>query len=112
MLNNKDQLMVNVKAEELKRKIDSGEKITIIDVRTPMEVMRGKVERSINIPLDFFDSEIERKVKDKNAEVYLYCLSGSRSIMAAQIMERKGYKNVFNVLSGLLAWRSKSYPLV
>lgn len=104
--------MVNVQADELKRKIDSKEKIVIIDVRTPMEVSRGKVEGSINIPLDFFESEIERKVKNKNTEVYLFCLSGSRSIIAAQIMDRKGYKNVFNVLSGLLAWRAKSYPLV
>lgn len=104
--------MVNVQADDLKRKIDSKEKIVIIDVRTPMEVSRGKVEGSINIPLDFFESEIERKVKNKNTEVYLFCLSGSRSIIAAQIMDRKGYKNVFNVLSGLLAWRAKSYPLV
>ena len=104
--------MVNIQADDLKKKIDSGEKITIIDVRTPMEVSRGKIEGSINIPLDFFDSEIESQVKDKNSEVYLYCLSGSRSIMAAQIMERKGYKNVFNVISGLLALRSKGYPLV
>lgn len=104
--------MVNIQVDELKRKIDSGEKITIIDVRTPMEVARGKIENSLNIPLDFFESEIERKVKDKNSEVYLHCLSGSRSLIAAQIMERMGYKNVFNVLSGLLAWRSKGYPLV
>ncbi len=103
---------MNINAEDLKKKIDSGEKITIIDVRTPMEFSRGKIENSLNIPLDFFESEIERKVKDKNTEVYLYCLSGSRSVIAAQIMERKGYKNVFNVISGLLAWRSKSYPLV
>ncbi|MBP9716553.1 MAG: rhodanese-like domain-containing protein [Candidatus Levybacteria bacterium] len=104
--------MRNVQVDELKIKIDSGEKITIIDVRMPVEVARGKIENSINLPLDFFESEIEGKVKDKNAGVYLYCLSGGRSIIAAQIMERKGYKNVFNVISGLLAWRSKGYPLV
>lgn len=104
--------MVNVQIDILKKKIDAKEKIVIIDVRTPMEVSRGKIENSTNIPLDFFESEIERKIKDKNTEVYLYCLSGSRSIIAAQIMDRKGYKNVFNVLSGMLAWRAKSYPLV
>lgn len=104
--------MKNVSAEDLKNKIDLGEKIVIIDVRTPQELTRGKIEGAINIPLDFFESEIERKVKDKNTNVYLYCLSGSRSIMATQIMERKGYKNVFNVLSGMLAWRAKNYPQV
>ncbi len=105
-------MIINVQAEDLKKKIDSGEKITIIDVRTPMEVVRGKIENSLNLPLDFFNSEIEKKVKDKNSEVYLFWLSGSRSLIAAQIMDRKGYKNVFNIISGLLAWRSKGYPLV
>jgi rhodanese-related sulfurtransferase len=103
---------MNISVEDLKQRIDSGEKITLIDVRTPQELTRGKIDGAINIPLDFFESEIENKVKDKNTNVYLYCLSGSRSIMATQIMERKGYKNVFNVLSGLLAWRAKGYPQV
>lgn len=104
--------MINVQAENLKEKIDSREKIVVIDVRTPMEIARGKIEGSVSIPLDFFEDSIEKKVPDKNENVYLYCLSGSRSIIAAQIMERKGYKNVFNVLSGMLAWRAKGYPQV
>ena len=104
--------MVNIQADDLKRKIDAGEKVVIVDVRTPMEVVRGKIENSINIPLDFFEDSIEKKVPNKNGNVYLYCLSGSRSIMATQIMERKGYENVFNVLSGMLSWRAKGYPQV
>lgn len=103
---------MNISVEELKQIIDFGEKITLIDVRTPQELTRGKINGAINIPLDFLESEIENKVKDKNTNVYLYCLSGARSLIAEQIMERKGYKNVFNVLSGLLAWRAKGYPQV
>lgn len=103
---------MNISVEELKQIIDFGEKITLIDVRTPQELTRGEINGAINIPLDFLESEIENKVKDKNTNVYLYCLSGARSLIAEQIMERKGYKNVFNVLSGLLAWRAKGYPQV
>lgn len=103
---------MNIQVDVLKRKIDSGGKIVIVDVRTPIEIARGKIEGSISIPLDFFEDSIEKKVPDKKENVYLYCLSGSRSIIAAQIMERKGYKNVFNVLSGMLAWRAKGYPQV
>ena len=96
----------------MKFKIDSRENIVIIDVRTPEELQRGKIENSINIPLDELDEMIESKVPDKNAEVYLYCLSGSRSLVAAQIMDELGYKNVNNVNSGLLAWRNNKYPLI
>jgi rhodanese-related sulfurtransferase len=104
--------MKNINAEELMKKIDLGEKMTIIDVRTAPELARGKIEGSINIPLDVFEKDIETRISDKEESVYLYCLSGSRSEMAAQIMDSKGYKNVFNLTSGLLAWRGKNYPLV
>lgn len=103
--------MINVNVEDLKEKIDNGEKIVLIDVRTPAEVSRGKIDGSINIPLDTFENDIENKVSDKNENVYLYCLSGSRSQVAAEIMDRKEYKNVFNVISGMLAWRVKGYPI-
>ncbi|MBI4097906.1 MAG: rhodanese-like domain-containing protein [Candidatus Levybacteria bacterium] len=102
---------MNVAAQDLKNKIDSGEKVVIVDVRTPAELVRGRITGAINIPLDFFEDSIEKKVPDKNANVYLYCLSGSRSILAAKIMEQKGYKNVFNLLSGLLGWRAKGFSL-
>ena len=104
--------MVNVGVGELKKKIDSGAKIIILDVRTPQELVRGKIENSINLPLDFFEDNIDKSVPDKNENVYLFCLSGSRSLFAAEIMSRKGYKNVFNVTSGMLAWRAKGYPVI
>jgi phage shock protein E len=104
--------MKSIDAQDLKNKIDKKENIVIIDVRTPQELSRGKIAGSINIPLDSFENEIDSHVTDKNENIYLYCLSGSRSIMASQIMDRKGYQNVFNLTSGLLAWRNKNYPLV
>lgn len=104
--------MKNIQAEELKNKIDSGDKLLIIDVRNPQELARGKIDNSINISLDNFENEIGKKVIDQKEAVYLYCLSGSRSYVAAQIMDGMGYKNVYNLVSGMLAWRSKHYPEV
>lgn len=104
--------MKNIEVQELKKRIDSRDKIVIVDVRTPGELVRGKIEDSINIPLDSFEDRIEVEIPDKNEHVYLICLSGSRSVVAAQIMDHLGYRNVFNVISGMLAWRSKGYPQV
>lgn len=104
--------MINISVDELNKKINSKEKIVIIDVRTPGELTRGRISGAINIPLDFFEDNIEEKVSDKNENVYLYCLSGSRSLIAAELLTRKGYKNIFNVVSGMLAWRAKGYPVV
>ena len=104
--------MVNIDVSEVKNKIDNKEEIVIIDVRTTPEHLRGKIEGSINIPLDVFEKKIEEIISDKEEPVYLYCLSGSRSEVAAQIMDQLGYKNVFNIISGLLAWKNKGYALV
>lgn len=83
----------------------------IVDVRTPQEFSRGKITGSINVPVDTIDSKIEKAAPDKNKTTYVYCLSGSRSAMAVGAMVKMGYKKVFSMKSGLLAWRSKGYSL-
>ncbi len=52
----------------------------------------------------------EKILKDKKQTIYIYCLSGSRSIQATESLRKMGYENAFNVKSGLLAWRAKRYP--
>lgn len=104
--------MQNIKAKEYKEKIESGKDAVIIDVRTPKELEKGRIKGSINIPLDEFENVIEEKVKDKNSELYIYCLSGSRSRAAGQILESKGYKTIYNLTHGLLEWKICGYPLV
>ena len=85
--------------------------IILLDVRTTGEYSRGKIADSINVPLDDVAGHITSKIPDKSAKVYVYCLSGSRSIFAVESMLQLGYANVFNVTNGLLAWRSKGYPV-
>jgi rhodanese-related sulfurtransferase len=104
--------MEDIQADELIEKIESGEDMIIIDVRTPEETKKGKIAGSINMPFDEIEDLIEEKIKDKNTPICLYCLSGSRSIIAAKILESKEYTNVFNLSHGLLEWRIKKLPLV
>lgn len=101
-----------VSVDDLKKAIDANEQITIVDVRTPEEVVRGKIEGSINIPLDKIMSDVERVIPDKKGKIYVYCLSGSRSIHAVDAMINLGYTDVFDVSHGILAWRIGRYPLV
>ena len=102
--------MINIDAQELNEKIYSDEDISVIEVRSPAELTRGKIPGSINIPLDNFENEVEEKIKNKDEKICVYCLSGSRSAIACEILEDLGYKNVFNLISGMLAWRNNSYP--
>ncbi|MCX6732504.1 MAG: rhodanese-like domain-containing protein [Candidatus Roizmanbacteria bacterium] len=83
--------------------------IALIDVRTPGEFARGPIQGSINIPVDEIREKIEDAVPDKEKTIYLYCLSGSRSETAANILTGLGYTNAFSMTNGLLMWRSKRY---
>lgn len=99
----------NITAEEANNLISQMDDLVVIDVRTAPEVERGKIKGSINIPLDIFNNELGRISKDKS--VLVYCLSGSRSAVAAGILEDQGYAKVYNLSNGLLGWRMNQFPL-
>ncbi|MFZ2206141.1 MAG: rhodanese-like domain-containing protein [Microgenomates group bacterium] len=90
----------------------SNSAVSIIDVRTPGEFSKGSIKGSVNIPVDEIAEKIEASISDKDRLIYLYCLSGSRSQMAADILTDLGYTHAFSMTNGLLMWRFKKYELV
>lgn len=74
--------------------IENGAKI--IDVRTPGEFKTGKVDGSINIPLDKLNDAAIKKIKKLNTPILLCCASGMRSASATAILKSKGVENVLN----------------
>jgi phage shock protein E len=106
-----EQDVPHVTAEDVKKAIDNKEECILLDVRTEGEFVRGKILGSINLPVDKVDCDIQKIVPDKSAKVYVYCLSGSRSIHAVDSMIKLGYTNVFDMSHGLLAWRANYYPV-
>jgi rhodanese-related sulfurtransferase len=100
-----------VDVDVVKKAMDGHQTMILLDVRTPGEFASGKLEGAINVPLDMVSSTIEKELPDKNETIYVYCLSGSRSVHAVDAMAKLGYKNVYNVTSGLLAWRVKGHPV-
>ncbi len=106
--------MINstIDARDVYKKINSADKdFILLDVRTPQEYSSQKILGSINIPLDNLSEDIEKIVTNKNTIIYVYCLSGSRSSEAVNIMKKLGYINAYEILNGLLAWRFYQLPL-
>ncbi len=99
----------NISAEKVKMAIDAKTDVLLLDVRTTSEYARGKIAGAINVPVDEVANKIASVLPDKTKTIYVYCLSGSRSVFAVDAMLKLGYKNVFNMTSGLLAWRVKGY---
>ncbi len=79
--------------------------IRLIDVRTAEEYRSGHIPGSVNVPLDRI-RDIERAVPDKNARLFVYCLSGARSRAASQQMAALGYTEVSNI-GGISQWTGK-----
>lgn len=83
----------------------SNSAVLLYDVRTAKEYRMGNIENSVNV--DFFDRGnfiAHFKKLDKSHPVFLYCRSGNRSHQAALILEELGFKNVYDLKGGYLAW--------
>lgn len=94
------------------QKIKTTPDVVIIDVRTPEEFSSGFIANAVNINYndELFETEIAKL--DTNKTYLLYCLSGKRSASAARYMQKNGFKNVFNLEGGILAWQSARLPLI
>lgn len=97
--------IVNISVEDLKKQLDNT--IQLVDVRTPREWEAGIIDGTlkINVISSNFETEAIEKL-DKSKPVYLYCRTGGRSLKAAEILHKKGYK-VYNVEGGYKAWKKK-----
>lgn len=82
--------------DKAKENLDNDPSIVLIDVRTPAEFKTGHIPKAINMPLDKID-KIKSTLKNLDAILYVYCLSGSRSSQACNYLSKVGYTNVTNI---------------
>lgn len=99
--------MENISVEEVKKRMEAGEQLHLIDVREPYENADFNIG-GILLPLGMIQSMQIDEIEDlKNEEVILYCRSGNRSGQAAMFLDSMGFENTKNLVGGLLAWQEK-----
>ncbi len=97
--------MENISVNELKQRLDSGEKPNLIDVREPAENAEFNIGGQL-VPLGKIQSmQIDEIDELKEEEIIVYCRSGNRSMQAALFLETLGFKKVKNLQGGMLAWQ-------
>ncbi len=79
--------------------------VTLIDVRTPEEYQSGHIKSAQNVNIQSSDFKAQMKRFDREKPVYIYCRSGARSAKAGKILEEMGFKEVYDLKGGVLAWR-------
>lgn len=97
--------MQTISAEELKARLDAGEKVNIIDVREPHENAEFNIGGTL-VPLGRIQTmDIDELENLRNEEVVVYCRSGNRSGQACMILDSMGFTNTKNLVGGMLKWR-------
>ena len=97
---------------DLQRRMKSGEKVVVIDVRDPDEFRDGHIEGSANISRGFLEFRIGTAVTDPATPIVLYCQTGLRSVLAAKALRELGYATVINLQGGYQKWVQSGLPVV
>ena len=88
----------------VKERLDKGEKLIIVDVRTKEEYDGGHIANSLLIPYDEIEKKAPALLTDKNAAIIVYCRTGRRSEIAAKALIGMGYANVAD-MGGISDWK-------
>ena len=99
--------MTTITADEVKFRLESGEKLNLVDVREPYENAEFNIG-GVLLPLGKVQTMQIEDIDDmKNEEVIVYCRSGNRSGQAALMLETFGFTDVKNLTGGMLAWKER-----
>ena len=99
--------MITITADEVKARIEAGEKLNIVDVREPHENTEFNIGGTL-VPLGKIQTmQLDELEEHKDDELIIYCRSGNRSGQACLILEMAGFTNVKNLAGGMLNWREQ-----
>ncbi|MDF0694822.1 thioredoxin domain-containing protein [Aquirufa ecclesiirivi] len=101
----------DVAATEFQQAIQTNASNQVLDVRTPDEYAGGHIAGAISADISSGAFQQATESLDKNKAVFVYCLSGGRSSQAAQQLVDMGFKEVYNLGGGILAWNAANLPL-
>jgi molybdopterin/thiamine biosynthesis adenylyltransferase/rhodanese-related sulfurtransferase len=112
MLSEARQVIPEQGPVELRRRLDAGEPLVLIDVRDPDEYRDGFIEPASNISRGFLEFRIGAAATDPSTPIVLYCQTGLRSMLAAKSLRELGYQNVINLQGGFQRWAQSGFPVV
>jgi rhodanese-related sulfurtransferase len=104
---------------QCQRWIEARPNALLVDIREPNEYREGAIPGAIHVPRGMIDlladhQYIERDVRlqDRNRPILLYCRSGLRSVLAADVLQRMGFTEVVSMVGGIVDWKRVNLPLV
>lgn len=110
IVNDTKKRIKEIDFREIKERLDAGEKFIVVDTREDNEWQRGHIPNAIHLGKGIIERDIEAAIPDKNAPLVLYCGGGFRSALAADNLQKMGYKNVVSMDGGWRGWTEAGFP--
>src|SRR6476620_932618 len=111
LVNDARQRVKETTVDDIKARLDQGDKLLLIDVREESEFARDHLLGAVHMGKGTIERDIEARVPDTGAPLVLYCGGGFRSALSADNLQKMGYTNVLSMDGGYRVWRQRGYPL-
>lgn len=95
---------------DVKRRMESGEKFLLVDVREDREWAKGHLPGAVHMGRGIIERDIETHVPDTGERLILYCGGGFRSALVADNLQKMGYTNVESMDGGWRGWNEAGLP--
>src|SRR3712207_2784168 len=99
-----------VTVSEARERLSANTGARLIDVREDNEWNAGHAAGAEHLGKGIIERDIEARAPDKETELILYCGGGYRSALAADMLQRMGYRNVYSMAGGWKAWKDAGAP--
>ena len=97
--------------QDVKRKLEAGEKFHLVDVREESEWAAGHLPQAVHMGKGIIERDIETKIPEHDAEIILYCGGGFRSALSADNLQKMGYTKVISMDGGYRGWTEANLPV-
>lgn len=97
--------------QSIHARIQRGDSFHLIDVREDLEWLNGHLPGATHIGRGVIERDIEKLIPDADADIVLYCGGGYRSVLAADSLQRMGYRNVSSMNGGFRGWTGAGLPV-
>ena len=110
LVNDAKSRISEVTVDETRERMAANNGVRLIDVREDNEWQAAHAAGAEHLGKGIIERDIEEKVPDKATEIILYCGGGFRSALAADVLQKMGYRNVFSMAGGWKAWNESGAP--
>ena len=111
LVNDAKSRIREVTVEQTRKRMDAEPEVRLLDVREDNEWQAGHAAKAEHLGKGIIERDIEQMVPEKSTELILYCGGGYRSALAADNLQKMGYRNVFSMAGGIRAWREAGFPM-